>query len=345
MPGNNFPSSLSSEEQNCGFAKVKYSSFNLLGTDFVNEHEQEAYEKSLALLQSLRIINTAKQLEAVKKSQFERITARTFPFANMERLTVANDMMILTFLIDDHWDSVDAEDKKAMDRVNMVSSQLVNILQGHEPQPNDDPVIFGMKSILDRTISMNSNWIRLMREDYIRGLEVCHLERVSRMDADTLTLPMYESNRYYSAIALPFIDLSAAMVCSGDPNDVLSSPYIQMMTRLAVYHISYSNDIIGFHKERKETSLNNLIKVMAKNNQQSFEDALEGALKSTNQLVDAFLNLEKMVHIHGLSLHVGRDRLNGDILKYIEVLKYWMRGSLDWHFESARYKDYTPISS
>nr|WNY22662.1 TS-6 [Laurencia subopposita] len=308
MAENTFPSSLILKEQNCGFAKVKYSSFRFLGEDFVNEHEKQAYEKSVELRQSLEIINNHKKIEAIKKSQFERLSARIFPFADLEGLKSATDMIILTFIIDDDWDSVDPEDTKGIHRINNVSSQLVQILKGEQPQPNDEPGIFGINSVMDRNASMNSKWIYLMRKVFIRGLEVCHLERVGRMDAETITLAMYEGNRYYSDVVLPLFDLSGAMICSGDSSDVLSSPYIQMMTRLAVHHVSYCNDIIGFHKECKETSLNNLVKVMAKDNQQSFGDALKGALKTNNQLVDAFLNVEEMVSIHGLTLLKDRKR-------------------------------------
>nr|WNY22661.1 TS-5 [Laurencia subopposita] len=322
-----------SDSVEVGFSKLRFTSFVSFGDEFINEHEAPAFIESVAWFQSLNAIATPQHLKIVKNATFERLVSRTFPFADLDGTRVATDLMILTFLLDDLSDVVQATDDGAMHVMSVVEGQVTHVLQGGAPRAGEHPLAVAMRSIVDRAILIgNPAWIELMTKEYITYLEMNRLERINRLDGPGLSWTMFENTRYYSSCVLPFLYLSAAMGCTGCPSSVLSMPFLQIMTNLAVNHVAWVNDIVGANKERKEAVNNNIVFVMANDRGLTMSGAVKEAVKRTNQECEVFLNFEHKLHAGGVVVDAD------DLLNYIEVLKYWMRGSLDWHFESKRYK-------
>lgn len=317
-----------------GSCKVPFSSFLSFGDEFINEHESAAFIESVAWFQSINAISSPQHLKVVKHATFERLVSRTFPFADHAGTRVAVDLMILTFLLDDLSDVVHATDAAAMRVMSVVEAHVIHVLQGgHESSAGEHPLAVAMRSIIDRaSLIGNPAWIELMRKEYMGYLETNKLERINRLDGPHLSWAMFEKTRYYTACVLPFLFMSAAMGCTGCPSHVLDMPFIRIMTDMVVHHVAWVNDIVGVNKERGEAVNNNIVFVMANERSLDTPGAVKEAIKRTNQDVEVFMNLEHKLRASG-------DLVNGDdLFNYVEVLKYWMRGSLDWHFESKRYK-------
>lgn len=322
-----------SDSVEVGFNKLRFTSFTSFGDEFINEHEAPAFIESVAWFQSLNAIATPQHLKIVKNATFERLVSRTFPFADLAGARIATDLMILTFLIDDLSDVVEATDDTAMHAMSAVEGQVTHVLRGGTPRPGEHPLAVAMRSIVDRAmLTYNPDWIDLMRKEFITYLEMNRLERINRLEGPGLSWTMFENTRYYSSCVLPFLYLSAGMGCTGCPSTVLSVPFVKIMTDLTVNHVAWVNDIVGANKERKEAVNNNIVFVIANDRGLTMAGAVKDAVKRTNQECEVFLNLEHRLHAGGAVVD------GDDLFNYIEVLKYWMRGSLDWHFESKRYK-------
>lgn len=320
-----------STKMNVGFQEVMMKSFVTLGEEYINQHEQSASSESLKWLQSIKALKETQYLNIINYCNFERLVARAFPFADHDSFRAALDLIILTFLLDDISDAMEGTDGTKMQYTTKEESRVINVCRGQKWTGGDESAAFIMQSIIDRTSHLNQGWMDLVRLEYIRYIQVNPLERNNRADSSSLTWPMFENTRYYAGCILPFFYMSAAMVCKGDPSDVLSTPHVQILTRLAVNHVAWFNDIIGVNKEKKEAVNNNIVFVMASEKEQTWEGALEGAIKRTNQECETFLDIEAKLYASGLINN------NEDVLNYIQVLKFWMRGSMDWHFQSKRY--------
>nr|WNY22657.1 TS-1 [Laurencia subopposita] len=315
-----------------GFTKVKYSSFLSVADELVNKHEQVAFQESIQLFESMGAFKTPKQLKVTKKSQVGLLAARTFPHAEHDGLRLSIDLFIILFLLDDIADVIDATDAKAMEQAINVECQLIKVLRGADPKPSDHALSHCMKSIIDRMAHLNQDWITLVRQEFIKYLEIGHMERLNRNDGKTLSWPMFENTRYYSVCAAPFIYLSAAMLCKGSPEDLPFMSYMEIMKHLAIKHIAFVNDIVSFNKERYEAVNNNIIIVLANDRDHTCKDAIGDAIKLSNQNLETFLKLES-------ALITKLDpTIHGDSLAFIDVLKNCMRGNIDWHFESVRYR-------
>lgn len=64
------------------------------------------------------------------------------------------------------------------------------------------------------------------------------------------------------------------MVITGDQSDVFSTPYVHLMSLLAVHQISWVNENIGSNNEKSEAVNNNIIFVLANNEIQTWEGAV-----------------------------------------------------------------------
>nr|WNY22660.1 TS-4 [Laurencia subopposita] len=315
-----------------GSYKLKWSSFVTVGEQYINEHEDGAFADSLAWLQSIKAIKTPKYLNTIKTCAFERLMSRTYPFADHEGLRAAIDLNIMTNLLDDYSDVVEATDQVSMQFVTKDERNVISVLRGERWTGDDSSIACIMQSLMDQCSRFNQGWIDLMRQEYVHYLQANALERMNRRKGKKLTWSMFENTRYYASCVLCFLYMSAAMVCTGDPADVLSTPHILIMTRLVVNHVSWFNDIIGVNKEKKEAVNNNIVFVMESKKGQTWEGAVQDSVKRVNEECETFLELEAELHESGLLED------NEDALNYIEVLKYWIRGSMDWHFESGRYR-------
>lgn len=315
-----------------GFTKVKYSSFLSIAEELLNKHEKSALQQSIDLFDSMGAFKNAKQRKAIQKSQIGRLAARTFPHVDSDGLRLLIDLFLILFLLDDIVDVIDATDAEAMQYAINVESQLTKVLQGANPKPTDHALSHCMQSILDRTVHLNQDWITIVRQEFIKYLEVGQMERLNRNDSATLSWSMFENTRYYSACVTPFIYLSAALLCKSRPQELLFMSYLDVMTNLAVKHIAWVNDIVSFNKERFESVNNNIIIVLANDRDYTWKEAIDDAIKLSNENIETFLKLEDVL-ITKLS-----PTIDNDILTFIDILKNCIRGNIDWHFETLRYR-------
>lgn len=314
-----------------GSSNLKFSSFVSFGDEFINEHEEIVYKESIAWLKSMKAITSENHLKKIDGCLFYRLTSRTFAFADYDGLRLASDLMITAFLLDDMNDAVEPTDESSMESMIKIEKKMKSVLRGARAESDDHPLILCLQSILDRCSSLNAGWINLMKEELIRYLDSYHLERISRIDGSALKWPLFENIRYYTGGAVFFAFLSAAMGCAGSSYEVMLPPYTSILLRMATNHIHWVNDIISLNKEAKEAISGNMVEIISNRDQYTVTRAVEDALKRVNEQCEAFLDLESKLHSSGLL------EGNEDTIIFIAVLKYWMRGSLDWHFESKRY--------
>lgn len=316
---------------NVGSQQFMRSSFASIGEDYTNEHEQSANSESLKWMKSLQVIKDTKYLKVVIHSNFTRLISRTCPFADHGDLRAAIDLSILTFLVDDTADNEKTSDEMEMHCNSTEESRTISECRGERWTGDDQSAAFIMQSILDRCNHLNQKWMVLFRDEYIRYIQANVMERTNRSNGSQLTWSMFENTRYYAGAVLPFLYFYAAMAWTGDPSDVLATPHVHMLTRMAVNHICWLNDIISADKEKNEAVNNYIVMLLASNKEQTLEKAAEDAINRTNQECEAFLQIEAQLRATGILDN------NEDVFNYIEILKYWMRGSLDWHFQSDRY--------
>lgn len=105
---------------------------------------------------------------------------------------------------------------------------------------------------------------------------------------------------------------------------------LQRLQQTANNIVAWSNDILGLNRDRKEGNTNNLVLVLQHEPQKPLAGAIARAVQLHNDEVQTFINLEAQL--------LSANTANLALIRYLSGLRYWMRGSLDWHLESMRYR-------
>lgn len=143
---------------------------------------------------------------------------------------------------------------------------------------------------------------------------------------------LYLQVRHMAVGVTPCLDLMAmAARIPGKPFE--RNYFIRRLERLAINYSIWVNDLAGLNRDLKR-GLGNVIFTLRNDHSLSLrEAALMVGRKCDDELV-AFLQVERQ-----LPTLLGQDYVQnqGAYVAYVEVLKRWMRGLLDWSARSDRY--------
>jgi 5-epi-alpha-selinene synthase len=101
--------------------------------------------------------------------------------------------------------------------------------------------------------------------------------------------------------------------------------------------ICWSNDIISLEKEMARGEPNNLVLAI----QQQYACTLQEAVHLINEMITSEVKL--FTSLSPLVLDAFPD-YRQELQKYVAVMQAWIRGNLDWSFETLRYSDVEQIT-
>jgi hypothetical protein len=111
--------------------------------------------------------------------------------------------------------------------------------------------------------------------------------------------------------------------------------------RMLVQHgsdvVTMTNDIYSVHNEWSGGNTDNIVPVLAQQENSSWAKAAELAVTIINTTIVDFQEAEK--RLLGSGLYLDLDPQNQtNLLHYIDGMKLWMSGSLAWHRMTVRYR-------
>jgi 5-epi-alpha-selinene synthase len=135
-------------------------------------------------------------------------------------------------------------------------------------------------------------------------------------------------------LMLDYIDLTEHVNL---PIEVYENSLLQALMRITNNAICWSNDIISLEKEMARGEPNNLVLVM----QQEYNCSLQEAVQLINEMITKEVKL--FTKLSPLMLDAFPD-YKQELQKYVAVMQSWIRGNLDWSFETRRYSDIEQIT-
>ncbi len=115
------------------------------------------------------------------------------------------------------------------------------------------------------------------------------------------------------------------------PAAVLRNPVVMELSRYAILHISFLNDLFSYHKEVVVRGYPfNLLHVLMVHEGVSFGEAALRVIEQLNLYAERFVELER-------DLLPLCEQVEG-LAKYIEVIKSWIAGNLEFSRRSGRYR-------
>lgn len=267
-------------------------------------------------------------LRVLRAGRFANLAARTYDYANAEQLALGADWATFLFFYDDIVDvAISQRGETAEEELVGLDAAIVASLRGAPCSSDAPPLVAAAADIRRRLQSMASaQWAERLADDTALYLQGVRWERAVERTHAPLTLATYRHMRPMISAVPTVLTLGAAFLCPTRP-DVGRSPLLQELARVANNHICWVNDIYGLDRELAFEQRANVVVALASTEAIPLRDALDRAIVLCNAEMDTFVGIER----HLQQIGDGED-------PYVQVVSRWVRGNLDWHCESGRYR-------
>ncbi|KAG7089012.1 hypothetical protein E1B28_010725 [Marasmius oreades] len=137
--------------------------------------------------------------------------------------------------------------------------------------------------------------------------------------------------RNNSAVVLCF-DIVEYALGTSLPEEVVEHPIFREMYWAATDMVCWANDVYSWSMEQaKDIGGNNIVTFLMKHRNMSLQSACDYVGLYCEALVKRYLSAKDRLPSWGSS------RLDMDVARYAEACGHWMKGNLDWSFETPRY--------
>lgn len=294
----------------------------------VNQHAESVNTHTLAWVKEFGLVSDEVRFERLKKSKFGWLAARAYPNAPLEELKIVSDWNTWLFIRDDYCDESSLGKNPAM--LSDIHADLLEILKGRTPKQYDSALAHALYDIRLRLLRKASPaWMCRFICSVIEYFESSVWEAHNRMDGVIPDTATYILMRPYTGGLYTDIDLIDITEDIYLPLHVRKNDVLQRLALMANNVVCWSNDIISYAKETKYNDVHNLV-VTLRPTQPTLQKAIDLAAEMTNAEINAFIDLQS--HLPSYT-----SEIDADLQRFVAVLRSWMRGNLDWAYDSGRY--------
>jgi hypothetical protein len=256
----------------------------------------------------------------------------------LEATVIHSHLMTWFFVFDDIMDI----DHRLGGEANSYRSKLckrhLDILTGAVPDKDDPGCTHALHDYLQRVRLLSAEgfayWYKRMvhhlREYVLGAYWESLIGPTTHVNTNTA---MYLQVRHMAVGVAPCLDLMAiAAEVPGRP--FADNFYVQRLERLAINYSIWVNDLAGLGRDMKR-GLGNVIFTLQHDHSLTLAEATRMVGGMCDAELDAFLQVERQLPML-LGDDYEKDRKIYDA--YMDVLKRWMRGLLDWSARSDRYQ-------
>lgn len=308
----------------------------------VSPYAEAVHQHTLEWVRRYALIKDERTFEHLRSSKFGWLAARAHPNAPLEGITIASDWFTWLFLMDDECD--ESGIGKRPERLAVLQGQFLGVLSGGQPETPLDPESHDVRkridvpllhALVDLRDRMEARMPRAWRARFVHSVveyfESSTWEAENRArgiwpDAATYIWVRPYTGALYTDIEL--IDLTEGVTL---PLAVRKHPLMQRLMLITNNVVCWSNDIFSVQKEHAHHDMHNLVLILQRHGGLSLQGAVDRVAELTDAQVRRFIALEALLPSFGGSL-------DADVRRFVGVLRAWMRGNLDWSYESGRYR-------
>ncbi|MBP2707013.1 hypothetical protein JOL79_24820 [Microbispora sp. RL4-1S] len=275
------------------------------------------------------MIEDERQLGVYRKAKFGWLTARAYPRVDRDMLRLLMDWCIWLFAFDDGF----CESEQLSRRTALIARALPDMFRVlHDLENDDEPTnVFALtlRELKDR-IAVHAErdqlerWCTATRE-YI----FAQVWEASNRETDFVPTPedyifmRRRTGAMYPVYAL--IDIAGGYRLSPEE---WHHPDIRELTEHANDLVVWDNDLFSYAKEKRhDQARHNLVNVLITHRGYALQDALDEVAGMHDRAVARMIELRSSVETWG----------SPAVLDYTLGLEHWVRGHIEYSFDSARY--------
>ncbi|ESS73140.1 germacrene A synthase [Methyloglobulus morosus KoM1] len=308
--------------------KIEFPKFYCPFPSAVNPHVEAVNDHTLAWVKKFDLVPDEGHFEHLKKSKFGWLAARAYPNAPLEELKIVSDWNTWLFVFDDHCDESGLGRNPTL--LSDIHADLLDILKGRAPEQNDSALAHALHDIRLRLLHKASPaWMCRFVYSVIEYFESSVWEAHNRADGVIPDAATYILMRPYTGGLYTDIELIDITEDIYMPLHVRKNDVVQRLALMTNNVVCWSNDIISYAKESRCNDVHNLVAIL-RPTQPSLQKTVDLVAELTNTEINAFIELQ-------LQLPSYTPQIDADLQRFVAVLHSWMRGNLDWAYDSGRY--------
>ncbi|MBD2593864.1 terpene synthase [Nostoc spongiaeforme FACHB-130] len=285
---------------------------------------------SFEWLQHFDLLANNSAYQRFSNSKFFLLAAGTYPYCELEDIKITSDWHSWLFIWDDQCDMSDLGKKP--EALKTYHQRFMEILCGSELSSKDISLSYALRDLRQRILQRgNTKWFDYFVrccQDYFDG---CVLQAEYRAQGIVPNIHTYIMIRNLCSA----VDSCLALIELGYKMNVFESirehQIIKQINITTNNIISWCNDIFSAPREIGSGDVHNLVFVLHYQYKITLEKAMLMAAEMHDQKVKELIALEELLRFFDR-------KMNQEIIEYIAGLHSWIRGNLDWYFQSNRYQ-------
>lgn len=294
----------------------------------VNPHAEAVNEHTLAWVKAFNLMPGEDEFDRLKKSKFGWLAARAYPNAPLEELKLVSDWNTWLFIRDDQCDESGIGKNPLL--LSAIHAELLEILKGRPPKQHEPALAHALHDIRTRLAhKAKPVWMCRFIYSVIEYFESSVWEARNRADGLIPDTATYILMRPYTGGLYTDIELIDITEDLHLPLHVRKNDVLQRLTLIANNVVCWSNDIISFAKESRHQDVHNLVATL-RASQPTLQKAIDVTAELINAQINAFIELQAQLPSYS-------PEIDADVQRFVAILRSWMRGNLDWAYDSGRY--------
>ncbi|KAG6909950.1 Linoleate 10R-lipoxygenase cop4 [Tephrocybe rancida] len=293
-------------------------------TGGVNPHYEKGAAESRAWINSYNVFTDRKRAFFVLGSN-ELLVSHAYNYAGYEQFRTCCDFVNLLFVFDELSDELDGKDALSIGNI---------FLNAMKHADWDDRSSFSRMTKEFRARLLRLTGPRAISRFLKRWEAYCASvvrEAELREQGEVLDVEAFiPLRRENSAVRLCFCLVE---YCLGIdlPDEVFSDPVFMEIYWAAVDLVCWANDVYSYDMEQsKGISGNNIVTVLMKDKNMTLQEASDYIGTYSKELMDRLVSAQGRLPSWGTSV-------DSEVARYIHGLGCWVKGNLDWSFETQRY--------
>jgi len=296
----------------------------------LNPNAEDAHVHSVEWVHASGLVTQPAMFRRLRDSRMGDMVSRFYPGGGREELRVAAEFVCWAFLLDDSGD--ESSLGKDPERWGRTLDRYAAVVDGAPLEPGDSPMSLALHEVRQKMLRLASpEGLRHFVEgcfDYFRGVL---WEARNRAQDRTPAMLDFVPNRPAAGAVPPFVALIDTLERIELPPEVYDHPLVKQLRDAAGNAMCWINDLLSLDKELRHGDVHNLILVQQREHGLDLAEAVSRAVALTNDEMSKMLELEKRLPSFGQAL-------DAELARYVRALWAMVRGTLDWTYESARYK-------
>ncbi|MEV0492910.1 terpene synthase family protein [Streptomyces atratus] len=272
--------------------------------------------------------------ERFEQADFGSFVGMVYPTADEHSLDLVADWLAWLFLVDDQLD--DGHLGRSPERVRDVVALMRSVVEGNaaDPLPDEDlpAAVVALADLWERTTpNAAAHWLRRFAWHLVTYLTTATTwETGNRANGVVPSEETYIAKRRHTGATYVCMDLIEIVAGIEAPESIHNDPRFIVAAEASSNVVCWANDVYSYEKEQVLGEIHNLVHLVRHHRGYGKQKALEHVCAAIATETDRFLAAEA-------DLLTAYPQLSGMLLPYLDGMRSWMRGNLDWSRQTPRY--------